>query len=196
MQSHHQKDKELKMITFVTGNSGKWEIAWDIFAKYGLELSREKIDTPEIQSLSVEEVALYSAKYAAAKLGAAVIKSDVGYYIPALGGFPGPFIKFINQMLSADDLLNLMNGKTDRRLIIKECLALSQPGGDDKVFTYDIIARIADKADGVGSPIDQVMILEGFEKTRGASDNNKVMEYFKQSLKLYHDIAQFLSDKQ
>ena len=105
-------------VTFVTGNMGKWEIGRDIFARYGLELAQAKMETPEIQSLDVTEVAAYSAQYAAKKLNTPVIKSDVGYYIPALGGFPGPFIKYINQTLSDKDLLRLMKGVKDRSMII------------------------------------------------------------------------------
>lgn len=111
-------------ITFVTGNIGKWEIGRDIFAKYGLELAQAKIETPEIQSLDVTEVATYSAQYAAQKLNTPVIKSD-----------------------------------------------------------------------GVGSSIDKVMILDGFTKTRGASDSKEVAEFWKKSLTLYHEMAKFLKTK-
>ena len=89
----------MKEIVMATGNVGKWEIARDIFKNYNLTLTQEKVETPEIQASTVEEVSLYSAKYASDKLNKPVIKSDVGYYIEELGGFPGPFVKFVNNML-------------------------------------------------------------------------------------------------
>ena len=180
-------------ITFVTGNMGKWEIGRDIFAKYGLELAQAKIETPEIQSLDVTEVATYSAQYAAQKLNTPVIKSDVGYYISALGGFPGPFIKYINQTLSDKDLLRLMKGVKDRSMIIRECLAFATPNGFTKCLVHAQKTTIAEKSDGVGSSIDKVMILDGFTKTRGASDPKEVAEFWKKSLTLYHDMAKFLN---
>ncbi len=182
-------------VTFVTGNIGKWEIGRDIFAKYGLELAQAKIETPEIQSLDVTEVATYSAQYAAKKLNTPVIKSDVGYYIPALGGFPGPFIKYINQTLSDKDLLRLMKDVKDRSMIIRECLAFATPDGFTKCLVHEQKTTIAEKSDGVGSSIDKVMILDGFTKTRGASDSKEVAEFWKKSLTLYHEMAKFLKTK-
>ena len=182
-------------ICFVTGNTGKWEIGRDIFANYGLELNQAKIETPEIQSLDVNEVASYSAQYVAQKLGPPVIKSDVGYYITALKGFPGPFIKYINQTLMEDDLLRLMEGIKDRSMVIRECLAYADPNGFTKCFTHEQKATIANQADGSGSSIDKIMILDGFTKTRAALDPKEVVEFWKKSLTLYHEMAQFLEDK-
>lgn len=179
-------------VAFVTGNQGKWEIARDIFAKYGVDLTQAKMETPEIQSLDVKEVALYSAQYAAQKLQMPVIKSDVGYYIPALNNFPGPFIKYVNQTLSSQDLLRLMDGKEDRSMIIRECLAFAHPNGFHHLFVHEQNTTLAKQEDGNGSSIDKIMILEGFSKTRGASDPQKVAEFWKKSLKLYHDAALFV----
>ena len=183
-------------INFVTGNAGKWEIARDIFAQYDLELTQANMETPEIQSSDVGDVATYSAQYAAQVLGTPVIKSDVGYYITALKGFPGPFIKYINQMLSEGDLLHLMEGIKDRAMIVRECLAYAEPKGFTKCFVHEQKMTIAERAEGVGNSIDKIMILDGFEKTKGASDPKKVAEFWKKSLTLYHDMAQFLKAKQ
>ena len=182
-------------IHFVTGNAGKWEIAKDIFAKYGLELIQTNMETPEIQSTDVKEVAAYSARYAAQKLNAPVIKSDVGYYITALNGFPGPFIKYINGMLSSEDLLHLMKGVENRSMIIRECLAFATPASLTKCLTHEQQTILATKAEGTGSSIDKIMILDGFTKTRGACTKEEVAEFWKKSLTLYHDMAQFLKDK-
>jgi non-canonical purine NTP pyrophosphatase (RdgB/HAM1 family) len=181
-------------IAFVTGNAGKWEIAKDIFAKYGLNLTQVAIDTPEIQSLDVKEVASYSARYAAQKLGVPVIKSDVGYYITALGGFPGPFIKYVNQTLSDADLLRLMDGVKDRTMIVRECLAFAAPDGFTKCVLHEQQMTIAEQSDGQGSSIDKIMILDGYAKTKAASDPKEVTDYWKKSLTLYHNMAQFLKD--
>ena len=106
----------MKQITMVTGNIGKWKIANDIFKKYNVDLKQAKIETPEIQAYDVEEVSKYSAIYAAKYLNTNVIKSDVGYYIEALNGFPGVFLKYINSMLTSEDVLKLMEGKDNRTI--------------------------------------------------------------------------------
>ena len=96
IKEHIEIEKEIIMVT---GNAGKYKIAKDIFIEKGLNLIQEKIETPEIQSYNVEDVSAYSALYAAKELNKPVIKSDVGYFIPALNGFPGPFVKYINALV-------------------------------------------------------------------------------------------------
>ena len=185
----------LPNITFVTGNNGKWAIAKDIFATYGLALDQAKMETPEIQSSDVQDVATYSARYAAQRLNKPVIKSDVGYYISALNGFPGPLIKYINQMLTSEDLLRLMAGEENRIMIIRECLAFATPDGFTKSFIHEQKTTLAQQAEGTGSSIDKIMILDGFNKTRGACSPEEVADFWKKSLTLYHDMAQFLQGK-
>lgn len=100
----------MKTITFVTGNPYKFEVAKKVIEKRGLILEKEKLETPEIQETDVVKIASYSAKWACEKLGKPAALTDVGWYIEALNGFPGPFIKYINQWLTSDDLLKLMSG--------------------------------------------------------------------------------------
>ncbi len=101
----------MKEILIITKNINKWKIASDIFSKYHLILKQKEIETPEIQDYDVVNVSKFSAEYIADKLQSSVIKSDVGYYIEELGGFPGPYVRDINQMLSSEDILKMMEGK-------------------------------------------------------------------------------------
>lgn len=103
----------------MTGNKYKFEIAQKVLENSNVELIQQKIETPEIQSSDVEEIASYSAKFAAEKLGKPVALTDAGWYINALNGFPGLFIKYINQWLTSDEILKLMEGKSDRSVLLK-----------------------------------------------------------------------------
>lgn len=179
-------------ITFITGNEGKWKVAADIFTKYGIELDRVSMDTPEIQSLNVEEVSQYSAKYACDKLNKAVITSDIGYYIEALNGFPGPFIKFINKTLTSEQILDLMHNQTNRKMVIKECLTLAIPNKEPVSFICELNTTISTKTEGKGFSIDNVMILEGFNKPRGTLTNEQAQEFFSKSVQVYYDLAEYL----
>ena len=80
----------------------------------------------------------YSAEYARDKLNIAVIKSDVGYYIEELGGFPGPFLRYANEMLESEDILKMMEGKENRKILLKECLTFASPGYETKQFHFFI----------------------------------------------------------
>lgn len=182
----------MKKIIMVTGNVGKYRVANDIFKEKGLNLIQEKIETPEIQSYNVEDVSAYSALYAAKRLNSAVIKSDVGYFIPALNGFPGPFVKYINGMLSSEEILNLMENKVDRTIILKECLTFAVPTGEIKQFINEEKASIALKAYGTGSAFDRIVVFEGQELPKSMNTDEENLEHFKKSLKIYEDMAEYL----
>ncbi|MFI3156200.1 MAG: non-canonical purine NTP pyrophosphatase, partial [Methylococcaceae bacterium] len=86
-----------KTLYFITGNDYKLSIAQKaIAATPAIILERRKIECPEIQSHSNDDVAIFSARYAADFLQLPVVVSDAGFTIDALNGFPGPFIKYIN----------------------------------------------------------------------------------------------------
>lgn len=120
--------KSMQRIIFITKNKYKFQIAKKLLEGSGLKLIQRKLDTPEIQSDSLEKIAEYSARWASSVLNSPVVVSDVGCFIEALKGFPGPFIKYINQWLSMADMLRLMKGKTNRRIVWKECIAYCEPG--------------------------------------------------------------------
>ncbi|HCC06838.1 MAG TPA: non-canonical purine NTP pyrophosphatase [Clostridiales bacterium] len=183
----------MRQITFVTGNQGKWLIARDIFKKYGVELYQEKIDTPEIQSLDVCEVSVYSAKHAGDKLRKAVIKSDVGYYFEMLGGFPGPFVKYINQTLKPADILKMMEGKENRKVVLKECLTYYELGREPVTFISEELGYISDIPMGEGSTMDQILILEGYDKPKGMYSNEEMHRHFMSNLEIYHDVAKYIA---
>ena len=172
----------MKQITFVTGNNYKFEVARKVLENSGIELIQQKIETLEIQSAQVEEIAAYSAKYAAEKLGKPVVLTDAGYYIEALNGFPGPFIKYINQWLTPEDLLKLMKGKKNRQIIVKACLAYCEPGKEPITFTNEVVGTIADKAvktdkEGATS-INEIFIPEGYDKVESEIPREEMVEFW------------------
>jgi XTP/dITP diphosphohydrolase len=101
-----------KMPVFITGNQHKA----DYLAKLlGVELEHRKIELDEIQSTSLDEVVMHKVKQAYAIAGRPVLVEDVGLSFNALGGLPGPFIKFF---VEAEDglekLCRLLDGFDDR----------------------------------------------------------------------------------
>lgn len=159
-----------KEIIFVTGNKYKFQVAQRSLTSSGFKLVQKKLETPEIQSDSVEKVAAFSARWTADILKKPVAVSDGGCYIEALNGFPGPFIKYINKWLSASDLLNLMREKKNRRVFWRDCLAYCEPGKKPKTFICDFESGIIAKKPGTQKYrrdygwIDTLFILKGYSK--------------------------------
>ncbi len=154
-------------IIFITGNEYKFEQAKAALKDTDVLLTRQKLDTPEIQSTKVEEVAAFSSKWASDKLNLPVVLTDSGYYFEALNGFPGPYIKYINQWFTAQDYLNLMVGKTNRKVVVTQCLSYCEPGKEPINFSGSVEGTIANYIGSAGewkTPINQVYIPKGYDK--------------------------------
>lgn len=166
-------------LIYVTGNSVKFDVALETFANTGINLLQMKLDTPEIQSKSVQEVAMYSARWASKQLNKPVIVTDAGFYIEALNGFPGPFIKYVNEWFSADDFVNLVKGKNNRSIIIQDCLAYCNPDLEPLTFTGEYSGRLATKPSGShGTSIEKVFIPEGFDVPISDIPAEKMISYW------------------
>ncbi len=178
-------------LTYVTGNEIKFKVAEQVLRDSGILLRREQLHTPEIQSSRVEEVAEYSALWASQRLKQPVVVTDAGFYIEALNGFPGPFIRFINEWFSAEDFLNLMRGKDNRRILIRDCLAYCQP--DEKPVTFcGVYQGVLATRPGRkrGTPIEQVFIPEGYSVPASEIPPEEMLTYWSnvstwQALKQY-----------
>lgn len=163
-------------ITFITGNAKKVQSVRAALDGYGIKVLQEKIDTPEIQDKDVRKVAEYSASFAANKLSKAVIKVDVGFEIEALNGFPGPFSKFINEWLSPDRILKLLENEKNRKARFTDVVAYCKPGKDPVSFVADTIGEITYKSSGNnGWGIDKIFIPKGYKNTLASlSDDERI----------------------
>ncbi|MEO8105221.1 MAG: non-canonical purine NTP pyrophosphatase [Candidatus Saccharibacteria bacterium] len=160
----------MRTISYITTNSYKFTLAESYFAKHrvkNVNLLQGGFETPEIQASTSQEVAVYSAEWARDKLGQSVICSDVSFKINALTGFPGPYIKYINQWLSPNDILNLLKNKTDRSASFIDTLAYAAPGEKTQIFTMETPGTIpsSEYLENTEWTIDAVFMPEGFDKT-------------------------------
>lgn len=128
----------MKKLIYLTTNPHKVEEANEFFGKkYGftLEIVNPDFEILEIQSDNCLDVAAFSAKYAADKLGYAVLKSDTGLYIDALGGLPGPYNHYFDKQIGVDKFLDLLKNETNRKARLEHCFAYCEPGEEPIVFS-------------------------------------------------------------
>lgn len=186
----------MKTIVFVTGNPYKFEVARKVLEKSGIKVVQEKIETPEIQSTNLTEIAIFSAKSAAEKLGKPVALTDAGYFIEALNGFPGPFIKYINKWLTSDDLLRLMKGRKNRKVVVKACLAYCEPNKEPITFTSGITGTIAEKAvktnKGWVTPINEIFIPEGKNKVETEISREEMVKFWARLETYWEKLSEYL----
>ena len=166
-------------VVYITSNAKKLEAAQAEIDGSGIELVLEKIDVPEVQGFTVEEVGRIKAKYAAELLKQPVVMTDGGFSIKALKGFPGPFTKYTNEWLSALDLIHLMQDKEDRTVELVECLAYCEPGKEPVTFIQSIRGTMATTPGKEGwSPMNQVFIPDGYDTVLTEIPQNELPKFF------------------
>ena len=104
-------------IKYVTGNRLKIDYAHNKLKDFGIVLEQVVLDIQEIQSDDKFGVATDKAKKAFEIIQEPLFITDTFWEIPALNGFPGAFMKYVNKWFTPQDFLNLMNNKTDRRVL-------------------------------------------------------------------------------
>jgi non-canonical purine NTP pyrophosphatase (RdgB/HAM1 family) len=127
----------MKQFIFATSNSHKVTIAKGVCDEAGVEFEHKPIDLVEIQSDNAEEIALHKVRQAYEKFNEPVAVTDDSWIWPGLNGFPGPYMKYMNQWLTPKDFINLTKDLKDRRAIMRQVIAYKDKD-NEKVFVADI----------------------------------------------------------
>jgi non-canonical purine NTP pyrophosphatase (RdgB/HAM1 family) len=88
-------------FVLVTGNRGK---VAEARLAIGEDLEAVALDLPEIQSLDLAEILREKAEEAWRRIGRPLVIEDVSLELAALGGFPGPLIKWMLQALGPEGM--------------------------------------------------------------------------------------------
>ncbi len=153
----------MEMI-FVTSNRGKVREAERYFSPLGVRIIQRKIEYPEIQADSLEEVARFGIGWLRDKLEAPFFLDDSGLFIGALGGFPGVYSAYVYRTLGNDGILKLLEGVENRKAYFQSVVAYYD--GELHIFTGRTAGRITREKRGTGGfGFDPIFQPEGFSKT-------------------------------
>lgn len=139
------------MLYCITSNEDKVKAAQHWLEKYNIFLESKPFEFIEIQSESIEEIALYKARQAFQGLHHPLVVNDAGWYIPSLRGFPGPFMKYMNDWLTHDDFLRLLEPYEDRSVILRE-VVIYKDENEEKSIVHDYHGVFLIKPQGEGAP--------------------------------------------
>ena len=137
-----------KTIYFVTSNRRKFASLKKLLQPLDIDLRRLDYDFDEGRSLDIRSIT--EDKLAQAKKAFPdkyLIVDDRGFFIPALKGFPGPFVKLLLDSFSYEGIIKLMHGETDRRAIFSFAVGYFD-GTKDHIFVADEEGFITDKPRG------------------------------------------------
>ncbi len=155
----------MKTPVFITGNQNKA----DYLAKLlGMPIEHQKIELDEIQSASLEEIVTHKVKQAYEIVKKPVLVEDVALGFDALGGLPGPFIKFFAESENGlENCCRMLDGFEDRGARA-ECVFGYYDGTRLELLRGGLSGVIAVQPRGDGGyGWDKIFCPEGYEnKTR------------------------------
>lgn len=151
----------MQPIIFATGNNEKFKIAHSICSSHGIELVQQPTEVDEIQSEDIDYILRDKAARAFEKLNTPVVVSDDAWSVPALKGFPGPYMKSIDHWFTPQDWLALMRNHEDQSITLIQQLAYHD-GTECVVFRAEHPGRFLREARGVhGKTLQQVVSMDG-----------------------------------
>ncbi len=153
----------MQSIGFVTGNDHKANALSRIL---GLPIERISFDTPEIQSLNIEEVAQAKAQAAFATHRRPLLVEDTSLEIQGLGKLPGTYIKWFLQEVGQEGICHLVDSLPSR-VAVARCAFVYVDRENLQIFSSAMSGTIADRPRGSsGFGWDTIFIPEGFSQTR------------------------------
>lgn len=188
---------EKMKINYLTTNKLKFAIAKQFFSTASeYELVQHSFSVPEIQDASCEEIARQSAIFAAKELGEACVVMDAGFFIPALNGFPGPFVKYVNEWLSENRLLRLLDENDDRTAYFTDALAIGFPDGTAKVFSHKTMGRLAQEGEYIPSkwPANSLFIPDDHSVPLGRLPENEQTDFWHAENKTWPQLVAYLEE--
>lgn len=166
----------MKEITFITGNQKKA----DYLAKYlGFPVKHVKLDLDELQSLDLKVIVEHKVRQAYEKMKSPVIVEDMSCEFEALGGLPGPFIKYFVDCIPRETLCGMIEGKS-RKAMVRSAYGYYD-GKRLEILLGGLEGEVASKPDGDnGFGWDNIFIPKGYTKTRATLDEEAYQKTYAQ----------------
>ncbi len=169
--------QKLSKIFFVSSNRHKYDEAKTILASFGIELEFFKCHLTEIQSDSLQEIAVKKANEAFSLCKNSVIVEDDGLFVDSLNGFPGPYSSYVFKTIGNNGVLKLV--LKNRQARFQSVIAFCSKD-ETKTFSAELKGRISNKSRGNGWGYDPIFIPNTKTKTFAElADKNKISHRYK-----------------
>lgn len=156
-------------LYFATTNKGKIAEAQQIL---GFPIKIAELELDEIQDSDIEHIVQKKAEDAYRHLQKPVFVDDVGFYVSAWNGFPGPFIKFLAAAGGNELILRMLQTDTNRDVLVKAAIGFCD-GKETHVFVGTMPATIATESRGKnGWGFDAIVIPNGYDITTAEMDDD------------------------
>lgn len=126
---------DLPRITLVTGNKGKLSEVRAILDGIAV-VDNHAIDLPELQGTTTA-IVTEKAKAAFHRLRQPVMIEDTSLGFNALGGLPGPYIKWFLESVKQEGLVKMLQGFDDKGAVAKCVFAYATGPNDSDVTIFE-----------------------------------------------------------
>ena len=158
----------------------------------GVDIPHIKIDLDEIQSVDIREIVRHKLIQAYQAVNSPVLVEDVGVYYRALGGLPGPFIKWFVDYAGSEACCRMLDGFEDRSAEIR-CMFGYYDGDRFEFFENITKGMISDTPRGEhGFGFDAFFIHEGSTITRGEMSQEENERSYAETMKPFSQVREFL----
>ena len=182
-------------FTFVTSNDHKVLTAEAVCREFDLAFDRQNIDLVEIQADNGEVIAADKALQAYETFKRPVAVTDDSWSIPGLTGFPGPYMKYINQWFAHEDFLRLTKDLKDRRMTMRHIIAY-RDSQTEKVFSVEILASLLKEIRGTSQiPHFTLVSLDG-KRSVAEAEAEMGQSAFASLPNAWHDFCEWFIQRQ
>lgn len=125
-----------RTLVFVTGNANKLkEVVAILGDSFPWKVEARAIDLPEFQG-EPDEISIEKCKVAAEQVKGPVIVEDTCLCFTALGGLPGPYIKWFLKKLGPEGLHRLLTDWEDKSAHALCTFAYSSGNADEEILLF------------------------------------------------------------
>jgi non-canonical purine NTP pyrophosphatase (RdgB/HAM1 family) len=180
-------------INYVTGNKKKLKFANLTLKKFGIEVEQKELEVHEIQGENYLEISIKKAEEAFRQLQEPLFITDTSWEVPALSGFPGPYMKSISKWFRVEDWLNLMKDKKDRTINVIDIIVYIDKE-ITKIFTSNLNCEFATEP---ASGFEDYSIIHRLVKCEGKyiCEYTSKGEGLPKESKAWEEFAEFLKSK-
>ena len=152
-------------LIFITGNAHKVGEASELLARSGIDVVQKDLGYPEIQADTMEDVAREGITWCMEKLKKPCFIEDAGLLIEALGGFPGPYSRYVHETIGNKGILALMSGVLARDAVFRSVIAYHD-GQQPHLFIGETLGHISTSIAGSqGFGYDPLFVPTGYDLT-------------------------------
>lgn len=129
----------MNKLYLITGNKNK---AKDIQEMLGFPIEVKDLHLIEVQSMDLEVIIRHKAEEAFKKIKKPLIVEDVGLFLDAWNGFPGPFIRYVEDIVGYETLLKMMESEKNRKATVRIAVGYHD-GKKVQIFWGDLKGNIS-----------------------------------------------------